>query len=333
MIVVPGSMPKMMRSFANFLSLFCPMPDGNKTKQYWVAFAKVAVLAGAFYVIWKKLADTSAEDWSQFLSLWNGWPWHSILLLIFLSIANRGIEIVKWKNLGSQLRPMTLSQSAKQVFAALTAGIFTPNGIGEYGAKALYFGKESTAQVIILNLVCNGVQMFWSIVFGLFGLIYFNSVTQLVPANYLVGLFVIIVSAVFTLTLVRNISIRGFSLQTLLLRIQSIPAKTHRLNLLLGLLRFLSFSLQYVLLFRLFGVTIDFALLFSGICAVYLLASSLPSFQFLDFAVKGSVAIFFIGSIGVNEWIIVSISTLMWFFNVVLPVAIGSYFVLKFKTA
>jgi hypothetical protein len=43
------------------------------------------------------------------------------------------------------------------------------------------------------------------------------------------------------------------------------------------------------------------------------------------------VAVFFFGILGVNEWIVVFISTLLWFLNVVLPVAIGSYFVLKFS--
>jgi hypothetical protein len=67
------------------------------------------------------------------------------------------------------------------------------------------------------------------------------------------------------------------------------------------------------------------------IAVVYFLASSLPSFQFLDFAVKGSVAVFFFGKLGINEWVVVFISTLMWFLNVVLPVVIGIYFVFKFK--
>jgi len=67
------------------------------------------------------------------------------------------------------------------------------------------------------------------------------------------------------------------------------------------------------------------------ITSVYLLASSLPTFQFLDFAVKGSVAVYFFGLLGVNEWIVVFISTLMWFLNVVFPVFIGSYFVLNYK--
>jgi hypothetical protein len=59
----------------------------------------------------------------------------------------------------------------------------------------------------------------------------------------------------------------------------------------------------------------------AAITSIYLVASSLPTFQFLDFAIK-SVAIYFFGILGINEWIIVFISTLMWFLNVVLPVIV-----------
>lgn len=294
MIVVPGSMPKMIRSFANFLSLFCRMPAANKAKQYWVAIAKIAVLAAAFYVIWQKLSATTPEQWSQFLESSKGWPWYSIVILLFLTIANRVIEIFKWQNLAAVARPISWTESGKQVLTALTAGIFTPNGIGEYGAKALYFGKQKAKQIVLLNLVCNGVQMFWSVVFGLFGMLYFNSETGLLSSETILAVFGILVILIFMLTLFRRFSIRGFSIQNLLIQLNIVPAKTHRLTLFLGLLRYLSFSLQYVLLFRLFEVEIPFALLFSGVSAVYLLASSLPSFQFLDFAVKGSVAIFFL---------------------------------------
>ena len=68
------------------------------------------------------------------------------------------------------------------------------------------------------------------------------------------------------------------------------------------------------------------------IATVYFLASALPSFQFLDFAVKGSVAVYFFSLLGVNEWIVVFVTTLMWFLNVVIPVIMGSFYVLNFKT-
>jgi hypothetical protein len=93
----------------------------------------------------------------------------------------------------------------------------------------------------------------------------------------------------------------------------------------------LVFSHQYYFLFLAFDVDLPYVTMMATIATVYFLASSLPSFQFLDFAVKGSVAVFFFGKLGVNEWIVVFISTLMWFLNVVLPVVIGSYYVMIFK--
>jgi hypothetical protein len=99
----------------------------------------------------------------------------------------------------------------------------------------------------------------------------------------------------------------------------------------LAVCRYLIFSHQYYFLFLAFDVLLPYFTLMATISTVYFLASSLPTFQFLDFAVKGSVAVYFFGLFGVNEWIVIFISTLMWFLNVVLPVLIGSYFVLVFK--
>ena len=114
-------------------------------------------------------------------------------------------------------------------------------------------------------------------------------------------------------------------------KINEIPKRLHQKNILMAIGRYLVFSHQYYFLFRAFDVDLPYLLLMATIFTVYFLASSLPTFQFLDFAVKGSVAVYFFGLLGVNEWIVVFISTLMWFLNVVLPVVIGSYYVLNFK--
>jgi hypothetical protein len=129
----------------------------------------------------------------------------------------------------------------------------------------------------------------------------------------------------------KRITVRGYSIEKLATKINEIPRPIHRKNILYGIMRYLVFSHQYYFLFLAFGVDLPYVTMMASIAAVYFLASSLPSFQFLDFAVKGSMAVFFFGKLGVNEWIVVFISTLMWFLNVVLPVVLGSYFVLKFK--
>src|SRR5690606_41224229 len=110
------------------------------------------------------------------------------------------------------------------------------------------------------------------------------------------------------------------------------PKAIHQKNIFLAVCRYLIFSHQYYFLFLAFDVDLPYWTLMATISAVYFLASSLPTFQFLDFAVKGSVAVYFFGNLGINEWIVIFISTLMWFLNVVLPVFIGSFYVFKFKS-
>lgn len=332
-MVVPGSIPNMMRSFANFNSLFCPMIRvSHKAKQYWFALAKVLVLAGAFYFIWLQLADNDKLDWQQFLEKLRYWSWPSIAFIILLSAANRFLEILKWQNLVSVIEPISVGTATKQVLGAFTASLFTPNGIGEYGAKTLFFEKSFAKKIVFLNLVCNGIQMALSIVFGILGLLYFNLHFHIITLR--TALLLIIVSCLLIIGsfLVKKIAVKGYSLEKIVRKIKLLPVPVHRKNTVLAIGRYAVFSHQYFFLFRMFGVELPYLLMMSAITAVYFLASSLPTFQFLDFAVKGSIAVYFFGLLGVNEWITVFISTLMWFLNVVLPVTLGSYYVVKFKS-
>ncbi len=131
---------------------------------------------------------------------------------------------------------------------------------------------------------------------------------------------------------IKKVTIKGYSIEKLIHKINEIPKPTHQKNILLGVCRYLVFSHQYYFLFLAFDVDLPYLTLMSAVTSVYFLASSLPTFQFLDFAVKGGVAIFFFGILGVNEWIVIFVTTLMWFLNIVLPVVIGSYYVLIFKS-
>ena len=230
------------------------------------------------------------------------------------------------------IKPISVGESAKQVLSAVTAAIFTPNGLGEYGAKVLFFEKQNAKEVIFLNLICNGIQMVLTVIFGIFGLLYFNSLFQVISSKTVVLLFAALVFLVSILFSARRIQIKGYSLQRLGQKINLLPKKVHQRNIFLAICRYLVFSHQYYFLFLAFDVDLPYLTLMSGITATYFLASSLPTFQFLDFAVKGSVAVYFFGLLGVNEWIVVFIAMLMWFLNVVLPVIIGSYYVLNFKS-
>lgn len=265
-------------------------------------------------------------NWSQFHSILRARLSVFWLVILFLfSFGNRFLEILKWQNLASFVRAITIGEASKQVLAALTAGLFTPNGIGEYAGKAMYYNKQNTKKIIFLNLICNGIQMLLAITFGLLSLIYLGFYKWA-----MVLLFIIVLSIVF-LFFIKNVTIKNYSVSVLIQKINELPKKMHTKNILLAIGRYVLLMHQYYLLFILFGVTTDYFTLLATISAVYFIASSLPSFQFLDFVVKGSVALWFFDKIHVSEVIVLFISTFMWFFNVVIPVCIGSYFVLTFK--
>jgi hypothetical protein len=298
----------------------------NKTKQYLTLIIKLTIVFGAFYFIYDKLAHDDKLSWTQFSGIvQHKFTLSWIIFMLVFSFLNRFLEILKWKNLVEVVEKISLYTATKQVLAGVTAGLFTPNGIGEYAGKALYFPKSETKRILFLNVICNGIQLIIAIFFGLVGLLYLGY-----SYSFLIILFIVL-SIVSFLFLTKNATIKGYSVQLFIEKITGIPKKIHRKNILLALARYITFSHQYYFLFLLFGVNIDYFTLMATIIAVYFIASSLPSFQFLDFVVKGSVAIWFFNKLHIDDYVVLFISTFMWLANVVLPVLIGSYFVLIFK--
>jgi hypothetical protein len=298
----------------------------HKAKQLLVLLIKLLIVGCAFYFIYDQLANNNQLNWVLFLEKFNkNKSVLGISFLLLLSLLNRFFEILKWQNLVSFIKKISLFEATNQVLSALTAGLFTPNGVGEYAGKALFFEKAQTKNIIFLNLICNGVQVLVSLFFGIIGLFYLGYFKwDIILIATLIG----ILTLGFTL---KKFDIKGYSIEKLIQKLNEIPRKIHQKNFYLAVCRYLVFSHQYYFLFLAFDVQLPYLTLMAAIASVYFLASSLPTFQFLDFAVKGSVALFFFGILGVNEWIVIFISTLFWFFNLVIPALIGSYFVLVFK--
>ena len=145
----------------------------DKAKQFGVFIIKLLIVIAAFYFIYYKLTTDKRVNLSQlFHFVLQKATFLNVLFILFLTFANRFLEILKWQNLVSFLKPISVFEATKQVLGALTAGIFTPNGLGEYAGKALYFKKTETKTIVFLNLICNGIQMILTVVFGLLGLLF-----------------------------------------------------------------------------------------------------------------------------------------------------------------
>ena len=298
----------------------------HKAKQFLLVLVKVLIVGLAFFYIYQHLQGDKAislKSIVEYLSI------KEVLILLLFTSANWFFEVLKWQNLVNSFKQISFFEATRQTFGSLTASIFTPNRIGEYGAKMLYFKKENAKRIVLLNFVHNSSQMLATTLFGVIGMFFstFNIQHSTFNIFVFIGFVIIILIAVFF----RKIEIYGVSIQKLISKISQLSFKTHERNLYFSLMRYLIFSTQFLMMLLFFDVEIDIKTAFLTIFTMYFLASILPSIHIMDVAIKGSVALYLFSKLGIEDWKILTVTSLMWFFNLVLPVVLGSYFVLRFK--
>lgn len=309
-----------------------------KTKQFFFVLIKISIVVAAFYFIYQKLAQNSDLKFSVFTELLTKNTLFSLkngIILAFLSFFNWFFEIVKWQQLVTPIQNISFKNALEQTLGALTASLFTPNRIGEYGAKAMYFTKDYRKRILLITLIGNLIQMGVTVLFGCVGIYFFMKEFQVVlnVSNMLkiliIGLIVIAIIVFF----IRKTkwSIKGFSFEKISTFIKNYPMNIMVYGLVLSLLRYFIFSFQFYYLLTLFGIEISYLQAMMLVTSMYLLASIIPSIFAFDVVVKGSVAVYLFGFMDVNAVTVLCIVTLMWVFNFVIPSVFGSYFVLKFN--
>jgi hypothetical protein len=181
------------------------------------------------------------------------------------------------------------------------------------------------------------MQMSVTTVFGAIGLGFFISTYNPEISYYKLGRFVIILAIVLSFIIVgtkqNTFTVKGFSIKKVTDFIKGISLRTHLKNAVYSLIRYFVFSFQFYVLLKLFGVDVYYINAMVVITTMYLVASIIPSVFIFDVIVKGSVALYIFEIVGVNDLTVLSIITLMWILNFVIPSVIGSFFVLRFNAS
>lgn len=309
-----------------------------KTKQFFFVLLKISLVVGAFYFIYYKLTSNNQLDFQVFIGFLQEnkvFSLKNIGLLMILSVFNWFLEILKWKQLVSIFKKISFKKAVQQSLGSLTASLFTPNRIGEYGAKAIFFTSEFRKKIVLLNFLGNMIQMLVTTVFGIIGLYYFISKYP-VDINYhktvrFLGIILIITSMAFLGWKKKEVTIKGISIEKIINFFKNISSRHYLTCLILSTGRYLVFSFQFYLLLQFFGVEVSYKNAMIVISSMYLLASVIPSIFIFDVVIKGSVAVYLFSIVGVNELTTLSVVTCMWLLNFVFPSIVGSVFVLKFK--
>ncbi|GAA4232722.1 lysylphosphatidylglycerol synthase domain-containing protein [Postechiella marina] len=299
---------------------------------------KLSVVLAAFYFIYHKLTKNtqlSFPDFIDFLSKNQVFSIKNSSFLIVLSLFNWFFEIFKWKILVLPLKKINFITATQQSLASLTASLFTPNRIGEYGAKAMYYHANLRKQIMGVNLLSNTLQMAVTCILGSIGFVFFT-VQHQINTNYhkLAVAFTFLCCSILIVIYIlkhKKLKNKWFSFNKLKQALSNYPKSNLSSGLLLSLIRYAIFSFQLYILLHFFGVNISYFTAMPAITTMYLVASIIPSIFIFDVVVKGSIAVYIFAFLQVNHIIVLSVVTLMWLLNFVLPSIVGSYYVISYK--
>lgn len=309
----------------------------HKAKQYLLAAAKVLAIAITFGYIFFKLESNTTLSFKEFTATIfskGNIAIYSLLFFGFLATANWFFEILKWQTLVSTFEKINFKTALKQSLASLTISLATPNRIGEYGAKALFFESKNRKKTLLLNFFSSAAQMLVTSFFGLFGLLYllrnFNIDFSVSTLCYF-GIGVILLFAIAYYFKEKELLLKGFSIAKMIQFFKKIPFQLKFKTVLFSVFRYIIFSSMFYGLLLFFSANIAFSEAIPLIFAMYFLVSILPTLFIFDVVIRGGVAVWVFSFAGVPELVVLSTVLAMWLFNFVLPSLLGSFFVLTYQ--
>jgi hypothetical protein len=310
--------------------------DSNKSKQYLLLALKVIILAVTSGYIYIKLTqDTSLafKDFTANLSF-DRRSALFLFLFIFLAAGNWFFEILKWKTVTSIVAPISFKTALQQSLSALTVSLATPNRIGDYGAKIMYFPSNKRKQILLLNFFSNAVQMTITCIFGFIGVFYTLQKFSIEYSRTKLILFLIcilLLGAVGYLFKEKQLLLKGLSISSVLSYLSKIQRSIKMKVGIYALIRYFIFSFLFYSLLLFFGAEISFSEAIPLLFSMYLFVSVIPTIFIFDLVVRGGVAVWLFSMVGVSELTILSTVLSIWLLNFVFPAIWGSFYVANYK--
>jgi hypothetical protein len=314
------------------------------TKKSWFSIIKYSMVLLAFGFIYHQVfVEQPYELWKNnignYSSIENLGLFAFVLVLMTF---NWGLEAAKWKLLIKPLETISLGRSIRATLAGISAGLFTPNRIGEFGGRVFFLRVADKTQAILATVAGSFSQLLATIIIGSLGLCWYTQ-EVLKPDHwvYVALIFLSIITCVATSFIYFNMG-----LLSLLKDRKGIPAwirnklvimKSFEASFLLKVLslsvaRYAIFTLQYILLLYIFNIHINILSLVAGISVIFLLQTAVPSITLLELGIRGSGAIGVLSAFSGDHIGIVLSAFTLWLINLIIPAIIGLVFISGLKS-
>jgi hypothetical protein len=270
---------------------------------------------------------------------------HLVIYLLLLMCANWGIEALKWKVLMQRIEPVSFFRAYRAILSGLSFAMFIPNGVGDYIGRTLYMHEGNRLRSVPLNLIGSISQLIVTLITGAVGLLYMKDTIlhiEGLSAYWVSGLlYAIITALVFFLLIFFMISwftewfekipfIQRHRIFVQSLEHFSIQQLTQ--ILILSILRYAVFIIQYIIVFQLFNVNIPIVQAAFAVSVLFLLLAVVPAVpNIAELGVRGEASRQLFGLLSTNTAGIVFSAAFIWIVNLIIPALAGTIFIMSIK--
>ena len=270
--------------------------------------------------------------------IWNG------VAIVVLMWVNWGLEALKWKLSVKPVQEISFGKALQAILSGVSFSVSTPNRIGEYLGRVLYMNEGNRLKTISITIVGSISQLIITLLAGLIGLVFLR---QEILDRQLMSAIWMNVVVYGVLTVLTGLLLFYFRLSWLIRWLDRIPGMkrfTYLVEalenfhpglllrlLLLSLLRFGVFILQYWLCFQLFDVQLNVSQTLWTISVAFLVMAVIPTIAIAELAQRGKVVIAITGIYSANELGMTFATAGIWFINLIVPAIIGSLLILRMR--
>ncbi len=343
-MVVPGSIPKIMRSVLVLNFRIIVVMQSSKNISF---ILKIVIVVLALWFLYKKVFanENLSEMYQWFLSTFRkqaSWPLVLVLLLMFV---NWLLDAMKWKYLIKKEEEVTLWLSIKAVFLGITVSIFTPNRVGEFGGRVFCLEKADRIKAVLITILGNVAQLLATIIFGTLALVhYIHSYSGFLDGEADYWFFILVFIAAIVVCTLIALYLNTHWLSSFFMKFKFLRKYQQYSNvfsyysikellyiIFLSSARYAVFSLQFYILLLFFQVEVNLLESLTMSSLVFLTISIIPTIALTEIGLRGSIAIYFFGLVSANHIGILTATFGLWFTNLVLPALLGTVLVYNLK--
>lgn len=258
-----------------------------------------------------------------------------LVVLFGLCILNWGLEALKWKRLIAVVEQVSFGKAVRAFFSGVTVSFFTPNRSGEFAGRIVYLSPGNRVGGALIGVVGSSAQLLVTVQAGLLALMWNWPNVSGIPVFFPSLAAILVCTWVwFNIPLIVRWTDRlSWSLKWKqeFHVFDRVSLHARLVAWVLSVFRYITFSLQQVLIYRLLGFDLPVLQLFVLIAASFLLMTVIPSIALGELGVRGSVNLLVFGAAGAGSSLILAATGSLWLINVALPALLGAVSVLLMK--